>query len=121
MPSSAHLSTAALVAATSLAACVSEHRQVTSETDACQVLQRAVIEWCLSRTNLASRYWCDPSPESPEHFILALRYYPTPEELVGSTLIGWYAVSKSDGLVSHYDITNEELTPLVSECPFQPE
>jgi hypothetical protein len=53
--------------------------------------------------------------------VLALRYYPTPEELVGSTLIGWFAVSKSDGSVFNYDITNEELTPLVSKCPFEPE
>jgi hypothetical protein len=52
---------------------------------------------------------------------MALRYYPTPDELVGSTLIGWYAVSKSDSSVSNYDITNEELTPLASGCPFESE
>lgn len=53
--------------------------------------------------------------------MLALRYYPTHEELVGSTLIGWYAVSKSGGSIFSYDIASEKLTPLVSSCPFETE
>jgi hypothetical protein len=104
-----------------LAGCGTENQPVTSEEQACDVLERTALQWCLSRTNLAGRYWCDAVPESPDHFVLALRYYPKPEELVGSTLIGWYAVSRADGAVSNWDVTSGELTPLVSGCPFEAE
>jgi hypothetical protein len=114
-------STASFAFVSFLAACAGDGTPISSEQQACQVLQRAAIEWCLSRTNLEGRYWCDASPESPENYVLALRYYPEPQELVGSTLIGWYAVSKSDGSVFNYDITNEELTGLTSGCPFDAE
>jgi hypothetical protein len=109
------------MAVLSVAACAAEQRQIISERQACEVLQQAAIQWCLSRTNLEGRYWCDAVPESPEYYVLALRYYPEPEELVGSTLIGWYAVSKTDGAVFNSDVTSGELTPLVSGCPFEPE
>jgi hypothetical protein len=84
-------------------------------------LKEAAIEFCLSRTNLTGRYYCDPLPENDTYYLLGLRYRVTSDELVGSNLIGWYAVHKSDGMVLNWDINNERPTNLISRCPFEAE
>jgi hypothetical protein len=104
-----------------LSGCSSEGAEVTSEQQACETLKRAAIDLCLSRINLTGRYYCDPLPESPEHFRLGLRYEVAPDELVGSNLIGWFAVQKSDGRVLEEDIPEDQLVPLASGCPFESE
>ena len=130
MRSAAHPVLLAITVLLPFVACATKTHKVTSEQQACDVLQRAALQWCLSRRNLAGRYWCDPVPGSPEYFVLGLRYHPKPEEFVGQTadgwfvgssLIGWYAVSKADGAVFNFDIETEGRTPLVSGCPFESE
>src|SRR5262245_15016618 len=101
------LRVACVLATLPFAGCAAQKQPITSELEACEALERTAVEWCLSRTNLAGRYWCDAVPESPNHYVLALRYYPEPEERVGSSLIGRYAVSKADGAVSNFDVTSE--------------
>src|SRR5262245_59727795 len=117
---STHLVIGALLAAALAAGCATEGRMVTSEREACEILKRAAVEFCLSRINLAGRYYCDPLPQQGPYYVVGLRYETTPDELVGSNLAGWFAIRKSDGTVLKWDI-NEELPPtsLVSHCPFE--
>jgi hypothetical protein len=92
---------------------------VSTEKQACEILKRAALELCLSRRNLAGRYYCDPLPDQPFHFVVGLRYAVTPDELVGSNLIGWYGVRKADGQVFEWDIDEDLPHPLASHCPFE--
>jgi hypothetical protein len=112
----------ALLSNASSAGCATEGRAVTSEEEACEILKRAAVEFCLSRRNLAGRYYCDPLTEQALYYVVGLRYRTTPDELVGSNLVGWFAVQKSDGRVLEWDI-NEEASPapLTDQCPFESE
>jgi hypothetical protein len=100
--------------------CVTIARTVSSEHQACEILQHAAVEYRLTRTDLTGRYYCDPLPSRAAYYVLGLRYRTTPDELVGSNLIGWYAVAKRDGAVFAWDI-NYELppAPLVPGPPFE--
>jgi hypothetical protein len=114
------LTSAVLVACIGQAVALSaDERSVTSEQQACETLKRAAIEFCLSRRNLEGRYYCDPLPEQQTHYVLGLRYKVTPDELVGSNLIGWFGVRKADGKVFGWDITEDQPRPLVPHCPFE--
>jgi len=46
------------------------------------------------------------------HFYLGLRYRTDPSEMVGSNLIGWFAVRSSDGKLFRWNIDNYDLTAL---------
>ena len=90
-----------------------------SEEGACRTLKRAAVELCLSSRNLDGRYFCDSSPARSDHYVLALRYETTPDELVGSNLIGWFGIRKSDGKLFEWDIAEDRPVPLASHCPFE--
>jgi hypothetical protein len=111
---------AALSALLVVAGCSTE-QPVTSQDQACEIVKRAAVEFCLSRTNLSGRYYCETMPEYPEHYRLGLRYEVNPDELVGSNLIGWFAVRRTDGVVLEEDIAGDRLVPLASGCPFETE
>jgi hypothetical protein len=98
-----------------------EGRAVASEQAACEALKRRAVEFCLSRTDLTGRYFCDPLPEDPSYYNVGLRYEVKPDELVGSNLIDWYAVRKSDGEIFVRDVADDHLSPLVARCPFERE
>ena len=105
-----------------LTSCSGESGAVSSEQQACKLLKRTAIEFCLSRRNLSGRYYCEPKlAESPEYYELGLRYEVTPDELVGSNLIGWFGIRRSDGTVLEKDIAEDRFVPLVSGCPFESE
>jgi hypothetical protein len=76
------------------------------------VLKRAAITYHLSRRNLTGRYYCDSAGDSEDYFLLGLRYHVKPDEGVGSNLIGWFAVRKSDGKVFDWDVNDSEAEPL---------
>jgi len=92
-----------------------------TQQQACETLKRAALELCLSRTNLEGHYYCDPLPEQRSYYVLGLRYNVRPDELVGSNLLGWFAVRKSDGIIFEWDINEDQILSVVtSECPFEP-
>lgn len=92
-----------------------------TEEQVCEIIERAAVEYRLSRGNLTGRYYCDPTGEDLDYYYLGLRYYPTPDELVGSNLLGWYAIDKSDGTVFEEDISDFTLIPLTPRPPFESE
>jgi hypothetical protein len=93
---------ALLVAATSQAA-----DQVRSARQACQILKRSAVTYRLSTRDLASRYYCDyydPAFWTKEFIVLGLRYHDRPEEKVGSNLIGWFGIRRSDGALFEWNL-----------------
>jgi len=85
---------------------------VRSEAAACAALKRAAATYHLSRHDLRRQYYCDPNGKNNSYFLLGLRYRVTPDELVGSNLIGWFAVRISDGRVFDWDINENVAVPL---------
>lgn len=51
--------------------------------------------------------------------MVGLRYAVNPDELVGSNLIGWFGIRKSDGATFEWDINEDHPIPLASRCPFE--
>jgi hypothetical protein len=90
-----------------------------SEAVACALLKRAAVTYHLSRHNLAGRYYCDALPERDEYYVLGLRYQVREDELVGSNLIGWFAIRKRDGLLMDWDINEDIPRPLSPRPPFE--
>src|ERR1700719_3423502 len=66
-----------------------------SRTRACRILISRAIEYRQSRRNLSGRYFCDNEGDTPDYYAFALRYRVTPDELVGSNLLGRYHVKRS--------------------------
>ena len=92
---------------------------VTSPAQACSALKGAAITSHLSRRNLSGRYYCDPLGDVSDYYLLGLRYRVTKDETVGSNLIGWFAVRRSDGAVLDWDINQNEALPLAPRPPFE--
>ena len=92
---------------------------VTSPDQACSVLKRAAVTFHLSRRNLSGRYYCDPLGDVAEYYLLGLRYRVKKDELVGSNLIGWFAVRRSDGTVLDWDINQDRALVLAPRPPFE--
>jgi hypothetical protein len=102
-----------------IAGSAGESQSVQSEAAACELLKEAAVRYCLSRTNLTGRYYCDPLPDDGPYYLMGLRYRVSPGELVGSNLAGWFAIRRSDGQVFEWDINDEVALPLTSGCPFE--
>jgi hypothetical protein len=79
---------AAILLSSSLA--VAGPHTIRSSDAACAALKRAALTYHLSRHSLSGRYFCESAGDASTYFILALRYWPTVEEAVGSNLIGWF-------------------------------
>jgi hypothetical protein len=90
-----------------------------SRSRACRILISRAIEFRQSRRNLSGRYNCDNEGDTPEYYAFALRYRVTPDELVGSNLIGRYHVKRSSGNV--YRVSEDSMVeePLVKGPPFE--
>ena len=108
----------AVLGISGIGGCVLEKKRIASENQACELLKEAATEYCIPRIDLTGRYFCDPLPDNNSLYLLGLRYVTTPDELVGSNLIGWFAIRKTNGRVFHLDINNENTEPLISRCPF---
>jgi len=83
------------------------------------MLKQAAVEFHLSTHDLTGRYYCESLGEIDTHYLLGLRYYVPAEDHVGSNLIGWFAVAKSDGTVFDWDINEDRAVPLAPRPPFQ--
>lgn len=91
-----------LVAAPSQAA---DH--VRSARQACKILKRSAVTHRLSTHGLTGRYYCDyhdPVFWAKEFIVLGLRYHDRPEEKVGSNLIGWFGIRRSDGALFEWNL-----------------
>jgi hypothetical protein len=87
---------------------------------ACAILTRAAAEYCLSRHKVIGLCSCEPLPEHLDDYVLGLYCSSvTPREVLGSNLVGWYAVAKSDASVFEWDI-NEEFPKPLEMRPGQP-
>ena len=109
------LAVAALLAAGTCA----EAGEIGTPAAACVTLKRAAVTFHLSRRDLTGRYYCVSIGDNETYFLLGLRYKTTPEELVGSNLLGWYAVRRSDGTVLDYDTERNEAKALRPRPPFE--
>lgn len=91
-----------------------KQESATSMKAACDAL-RLLISKQLHASRGLDEYRCDDTqPGPPGFYVFALRSnYPAPEgappNWVGSALIGWYAVRKTDGQVRDWDLGNEKL------------
>jgi len=92
---------------------------VKNSRQACGKLKEAAVTYRLSRHNLAGRYYCEVIGHDEVNFILGLRYRLRPNEEVGSNLLGWYAIQRSDGTVLRWDITDKVTLPLEMGPPFK--
>jgi len=93
---------ASLVAAASQA---SDH--VRTAQQACKILKRGAVIHRLSVHDLSGRYYCDyydPVFWTKEFIVLGLRYHDRPEEKVGSNLIGWFGIRRSDGELFEWNL-----------------
>jgi len=83
-----------------------------SEPEACNKLLRIAAEQHLVKeTDPSGAYYCEPSGDNAsDHYLIGLHYrVVTPPDWVGSDLVGWYAVRRSDGRVSEWDIAEGTL------------
>ena len=92
---------------------------VTDQSQACEVLKKAAVEFHLSRHDLFGRYYCEEIGDDSDAFILGLRYVTTADEMVGSNLVGWFAVRRSDGKVFDWDVNEDKAIPLAPRPPFE--
>lgn len=96
----------------------SDRPAVKNSRQACAKLLEAAVTYRLSLHNLTGRYYCDVTGHDEENFIMGLRYRVRPNELVGSNLLGWYAIRRTDGKVFGWDINESVTTPLEMGPPF---
>src|SRR5882724_414422 len=96
-------------------------RVVRTEARACYLLKQAAVSNYLSRRNLTGRYYCESLGDNADYFLLGLRYRTTADELVGSNLLGWFAVRRSDGALFDWDINEDRAEPLRPRLPFETE
>jgi hypothetical protein len=82
-------------------------------------LKRAAITQHLSVRNLSGRYYCDSIGDHKQFYLMGLRYRVTKDETVGSNLIGWFAIRRSDGVILDWDINEGKASPLARRPPFQ--
>lgn len=82
---------------------------VLSADQACDVLKGAAIRYHLAAHELTGRYYCDHAGDLKGYFYLGLRYEVNPSELVGSNLLGWFAVRRTDGKLFRWNTENDEL------------
>jgi hypothetical protein len=94
-------------------------KQVTTSRQACAVLKRGAITYHLSRRNLSGRYYCDSIGDNSEYFLVGLRYRVTADEMVGSNLLGWFAVRRADSVILEWDINEDKAFPLRPRPPFE--
>src|SRR4249920_1765493 len=74
---------------------------------ACSILKHGAISHRLSVHDLTGRYYCDyydPVFWTKEFIVLGLRYRDRPEEKVGSNLIGWFGIRRSDGELFEWNL-----------------
>ena len=80
---------------------------VRTARQACAILKRGAVTHRLSVHDLSGRYYCDyydPVFWTKEFIVLGLRYRDRPEEKVGSNLIGWFGIRRSDGELFEWDL-----------------
>jgi hypothetical protein len=81
--------------------------KVRNARQACAILKRGAVEHRLSTHDLTGRYYCDyydPVFWTKEFIVLGLRYHDRPEEMVGSNLIGWFGIRRSDGEIFDWNL-----------------
>jgi len=99
----------------SLAGHAADVTAVVSVKQACDILKQTAAHFCSSQHKMIGRCACDPVPGRPAYYVLGLHCSSgTPREVIGSSLVGWYAVDKSDGAVFEWDINEDRLVPLES-------
>lgn len=85
--------------------------RVVSEAEACAVLTKGVPEHVQLR-NAPSDYYCELRNVSRRYYVFALRsgHPETPSagpDWVGSNLVGWFAVRRSDGAALEWDMAKD--------------
>jgi hypothetical protein len=92
---------------------------ILSSSQACERL-KVVIAKNYSAPRGSAEYRCnyDSSAGAVHYYVFALRSnFPAPlgagPKWVGSALVGWYAVSKTDGTVFNWDIANFKVGSMV--------
>jgi hypothetical protein len=93
--------------------------QILSQRQACSALKRVAITQHLSVRNLSGRYYCDSIGDDKQFYLMGLRYRTTKGEMVGSNLIGWFAIRRSDGVILDWDRNEGKASPLAPRPPFQ--
>ena len=92
--------------------------RVSSEADACQTLETAAITYHLSAHDLTGSYFCEHTGNDGQYYYLGLRYHDKPSEKIGSNLIGWFAIRRSDGQVFRRDSPDSALEPIKPGAPW---
>jgi len=78
-----------------------------SVKDACNAVVKVALNLHLATENANGHYYCVPMSQSKEYFIFQLHYGGgEPKDWVGSDLLDYYAVRKSDASVLEWDINN---------------
>jgi hypothetical protein len=90
---------------------------VSSPEQACKVLEAAVE---LESPDLPKPLSCEPYADVAEYYVVTLRYTPRPEELVGSNLLGYFALAKSHGAVHEWEFAEERVRPGAARLRFGP-
>jgi hypothetical protein len=92
---------------------------ISSEDQGCKTLLQAVETYHLvAESRPLGRPYCEPTaPRLLGYYQYGVYYAPDkwPPDWVGSALLGWYAVRRSDGRVYEWDIAEDALGAPVSE------
>ena len=89
--------------------------RVRTAREACKVLKRGAVTYRLSAFDASGRFYCDyydPVFWTSEFIVLRLRYHDRPEEKVGSNLVGWFGIRRSDGKLFEWNINDGTPKPL---------
>jgi hypothetical protein len=89
---------------------------VRTAREACLILKQGAVSHRLSAHDLTGRYYCDYLDSvfwTKEFIVLGLRYRDKAQEKVGSNLIGWFGIRRSDGKLFEWNLEGfpERLRP----------
>lgn len=79
-----------------------------SENEACNSLLEVAFNQHLAIENSKRKYYCVPHIKSKEYFVFQLHFGGgEPEDWIGSDLVGYYAIRKSDVVVLEWDVNDD--------------
>ena len=89
-----------------LGASLSADALVASENSACEILKAAALRHHFTTQPAPPGfYYCAGWYKVPKYFVIGLHYsFHAPPGWVGSNLVGWYAIRRTDGKIFEYDM-----------------
>ena len=91
--------------------------QITSAGSACNfLLKESALKHLAAKASPDGYYDCAPDRDTNGYFVLGLHYrLKNPGSVASSSLVGWYAVSKSNGQLYEWDMANQTIGDVIEQ------